>query len=571
VTDPRRSRRAGDPPSRVAARVLLAAIATLAGSVAARAAARPISVSYVSATAVYLDAGRAEGVALGNRYRLTRSGDKLGEVEVAFLAEHSASCRILSQTGTARPGDVAELAQAAPASAASAPAPAPQVAPPPPPAAPQVTVQTPYSPSWTRPNPSWGRVYGSLSFNTQRFSASDSSAPGYDQSAARLSLHARDIDGLPLDLHIRLRAQQNSPTGPFSSSLGSLTTERLYEVSLTYDPPEDGGRFAFQLGRIAASPFVGLPYLDGLIGQVRMVRHWYSGLFYGKRPEIENLDLKTSGQRYGLFLRFDDEPRGEPRYSEATLALVGDYLNGHQLDREYVSLEGRFGNGSRWSFYERAEVDLNRDYRLQMTGRKIELSNVVVASAWTLTEAARLSVSYDRRRNVPTAEDVRNPEDVFIDLLNDGLSGTLFLGRPIGLNLTLSAGLRRESASQLPVGVSLPPSTRSYGASLYDNNVGGLGLALGLDAQLYQGGFAQGNLAMFRIRKYFTGGDDIGLLVGQSVVEIVGIGGRQTTHWARLSGTIELPWRLYLLSELEYARGGSLAGRRWLLELGYRF
>lgn len=555
--------------------VLATLLGATSGAAAHAAAARPITVSYVSANAVYLDAGRAEGVTQGAHYRLVRSGETVAEIEVAFLAEHSASGRVVRQSLEVRPGDVAQ-ALAAASTAANGKAPATDGQPTTSTQVPATAAEPAPTPKpvlydgsqWQSPTPGRTRVSGTLSAGTQQFRGNDASALGYNESATRLSLFARNIDGLPLDLNVRMRSRQDTPTG-FAGSLASETTQRLYEASLTYNPPE--GRFAFQLGRIAASPFVGLPYLDGAIAQVRLVSHFYSGLFFGKRPEIENLSLHTSGQRYGLFVRYSDQPLDRPRYSEVALAVVGDYLNAHQLDREYVSLESRFGNGARWSLYERAEVDLNRDYRLRLAGRSVELSNVIVATSWMLSDVARLSLSYDRRHNVPTADNNRNPEDVFIDLLNDGASATFCLGKPTGLNASLTAGLRRESASNLPAGVPLPPATRSYGLSVFHNDVLGWRLLVGADAEIYQGGIAEGHLVTLRVRKFLPGGHDFGLMLGQSVVQIAGFGGRQRTQWARLSGTFELPWRLYVLSEIEYGTGGSLGGRRWLLELGYRF
>ena len=44
------------------------------------------------------------------------------------------------------------------------------------------------------------------------------------------------------------------------------------------------------------------------------------------------------------------------------LAFVRENADG-DVSREYLSLESRFGNGSRWSLFQRAELDLNTGWR----------------------------------------------------------------------------------------------------------------------------------------------------------------------------------------------------------------
>ena len=57
-----------------------------------------ITVTYRSETAVYVSAGRAAGLAVGDRLVLGAPPDTVAEVEVTFLAEHSASCRVVKES-----------------------------------------------------------------------------------------------------------------------------------------------------------------------------------------------------------------------------------------------------------------------------------------------------------------------------------------------------------------------------------------------------------------------------------------------------------------------------------------
>src|SRR4249919_1083997 len=85
-------------------RVGIAAIlALLAAPVAG--AAPGFNVRYRSASNVYLDAGRAQGLVVGDRLRVVSGEATVAELEVLFAAEQSASCRVVSETRAVRAGD----------------------------------------------------------------------------------------------------------------------------------------------------------------------------------------------------------------------------------------------------------------------------------------------------------------------------------------------------------------------------------------------------------------------------------------------------------------------------------
>ncbi len=564
--------------ARIHCHVLLATLAfaaTLATS-AARSAdppkSRPIAVSYTSASAIYLDSGRAEGVAVGARARVLRGGEEIAELEVSYVAEHSSSCRIVNQKSEVRPGDAIQLLTAPLAASQAAPVPTPATVTRPEPASEPAAAPAPNAPlppaigkfPGTRQQTApWARVTGSVSTGGQQFKDTTSSGGNYSEGTGRLSLQARGIQGMPLDL--RMRARTLSSTTGSGVTSRSASSQRLYELSLSYAPKE--GRLAVLAGRIGATPYISMGYLDGILGQYRLSRRLFTGAFYGKRPELVNLDLRTAGEKYGAFLRYATPSDDYSHYGEVVLAGVGEYQKG-QIDREYLSLESRFGAGSAWSLFEHAEVDFNRAWRLERSGKSYQLSNVTISGSYLLTDWARASLSYDRRRNYLTFEDRIRPEDLFNDLLRDGASATLYLGKSQGINATLNFGARRQTNS-LAVGGS--ESTRTWGASVFHNNVGGWNLLLGADVSVYTGGTAEGHLATVRIRKYIHGGHDLGLTFGESSIRVPGTSGTRVNRWARLSSDIELPWRMYLLAEYEYDTGADLKGNRVILEVGYRF
>ncbi len=93
-------------------------------SVALAAAGPSYKVRYRTPTNVYLDAGRAAGLAVGDRLRVMDAQTVVAELEVVYAAEQSASCKVVSETRPVRVGDVV-VPVAAPRAATPAPAPAP--------------------------------------------------------------------------------------------------------------------------------------------------------------------------------------------------------------------------------------------------------------------------------------------------------------------------------------------------------------------------------------------------------------------------------------------------------------
>lgn len=546
----------------VAAAALLA-LARPVGAADAPPAARPLQITYVTAGAVYVDGGRVEGLAVGQRIEVRRSGEPIALLEVAYVADHSASCRVVSQRRSPTQGDVAVALLAAP----TAP-PAPPVTPEPAVPRPAETPPEALVPAAPAPAASLSprvanRVSGYLSLGMQQFDDGIDAARGYDEGTARVTFRVRDLQGLPMELRVRGRTRQTSRTG--TSGAADARSDRLYEASLAYAPRE--GRLSWAVGRLGASPFVSIGYLDGALAQLRMTRRWYAGAFAGSRPDERDLGLTSTGTKYGGFLRFSTGDGfggdGDPLYAEVVLAGIGEYAKRGEVSREYVSLESRLGAGARWSLYQRAELDLNRGWRQQLSGSSSQVSNASLAASVRLSKSFRALVTYDQRRNYLTYESRPLPEEVFTRYLREGARATLEWQNDAGWLASLGGGLERDDQGGDP--------TTSASFSLGTSRFGSFVLSTGLDLSMYSGGVADGYVATFRVRRPFRGGHDLGLTLGTSSVTLASLPGARSNQWARLSGTVQLPWRLYVIGELEYDTGDDLAGTRYLVEVGYQF
>jgi hypothetical protein len=538
-------------------------------AVAATAAPISLQVQYLTADRVYIDGGSRYGLAAGDRLEVLRDGQKAATLEVVYAATHSASCRVVSATGELQAGDAviweapSEPRQAAveersgqesrsqlPETATRLASPQAQEE-----AAPQAPVYSRSEPSERPLKSSFG---GSLSFDWEQFTDDSGYGRDFDRTAARVSLRGRNLGGLPLQLRVRSSTRTlDRVISSDGSSTISETRDRLYELSLAYEPPE--GRFAFRLGRLRLGRYAGAGTVDGLSAEARLAGKFHLGVFGGSRSDISDLGIDSDRTSYGVTTRWSGGQPGEIK----ELLLAGVREEGvDDVSREYVALQTRVSSG-RWSFYQRAELDLNNGWRKELTDSSSQLSSLFVNATARISERNRFSLSYSLFERYRTEETRFIPEELFDQSQREGLRARWTIGKPSGLNVTLSAGVRGTDGEQ--------DDTTSAGLGVVHNNLLRRGLSLGLNLQTFSGQYSEGTTAILRASKRLKGGHRISLTAATRMLDdLLREGETRETQWFRLGGWFELPGSLFARTELEVSSGDDLEGQRILIGLGYR-
>ncbi len=520
-----------------------------------------LQVRYRSAETVYLNAGKAAGVDVGDRLQVLRGGSVIAEVEVIFAAEHSASCRIVSERQTVQAGDRARrLGETSPEprSEQSPPAPAPE---------PQPPAQLPQSSSRGYGLSRTG-LAGTVSVDHESFSDGSEAGRDFQRTAVRLNLRARGIAGTPLQARLRLRTSDEQRTRRLFGIPERESRDRLYELALIYEPPE--GRAGFRLGRLGTSPFAGIGYLDGALAQTRIVRGVEVGGFYGLNPDIEELGFENSGSKYGVFTRFG--PASEEARDRFEVLLAGIREEGDvDISREYVTLESRYDAGSRWSFFQHAELDLNRGWREQAAGSGSQLSTVALTAIGRLSAEGRLVLSYDRFERYWTEETRFIPVELFEDFIRQGLRVSWQRSPAQGFQWSVSAGARLGEEGGASTGSAALDADRAFSLGLGAGHSGVLGLSLGADVMGFTNPVTDGLLVTARAGRTFGAGHALTLSVGTTLYRESEIEEERSTQWGRASLWLELPLDLFGRAEVEVATGDDLEGQRLSLGLGYRF
>jgi hypothetical protein len=531
--------------------ILVPLAIVLAVSGYANAQEKRIPIKYRSSGNVYLDGGSADGLAVGDRLTVLSHGDKGAEIEVVFVSEHSASCRILSE---ARPVGAGDLAVLAPKAAAPVEAlrPAAEAPAPPAEASPEVRLPSKTAAPWTR-------ARGGFSVGWYRMWDGTATSYDFEQRTARADLSLWDILGKPYQFNLRLRSRQDVRMRPpgFEDIPRDQRKDRLYEAALRYDPKD--GSFRWEAGRIGSSP-MGIGYLDGVLAAYRPSSSLEVGGFFGNRPNIEGYASVASGKKYGGFFRVANGSTYAPGDYDALVAVVREFA-GSEVSREYAAFQGRLAKmNGRLTSFQWAEVDLNTGWREELAGQKVQLSNLSLAVNYRVTPEVQAGISYDQRRNYWT-DDIRSlPEILFDKYLRQGLRANFDVSRPNSLGFSGSVGLRSEDKTST--------SSHSFGAGLRHPKL--LGLYVSLDGSGYTNPTTSGYLGTLRLGKTLKSAS-VDVAYGASYYTLKLLGGSRLNQWGRATGRFNLPQHFYLQGDLEYDRGDDMKGPRALVELGYRF
>ena len=525
---------------------LAAALAMAVPALAQR--AEQLAVTYRSATSVYVSGGRAAGLAVGDRLSVMSGRETVAELEVSFLAEHSASCRIVSETRPVKPGDRVVRAGGARAPAPQAPAPAASPTPAPAPAPTAVD----YRGDRARRSP-YGRVTGGLSLGYGGFWDASDAGRDLTEALARYDVAVRDLAGQPLEVRLRGTHRQSDRSGVRGVILKEKDTrDRLYELSVAYSPLR--GRVSATAGRIGAHPFVSLGYLDGALAEFRPTSNLQVGAFGGNTILMGG---PSGGTKAGAFLRL------APRTTRMSYEIVASGVKENQdgeTSREYLGLQGQLRTGDVW-LYQWAEIDLNRGWRADRTTSSVQLTDARSLLSWRASPTRSFSLSYERRQNFWSALNRDLPADAFDDRTLQTIRADIDLARANTAGVWLGGSVRlREDDDRVVYDVHGGFRTPRW-----------LSMRTSVEGTLYRTVSTLGVQATARIGRDLRGGHRIDASYNFNGYDMRGEEGQHTSHWFRFSGYGQISRGAYGRGDLEYGFGNDLDGVRVLLEAGYRF
>jgi hypothetical protein len=506
-------------------------------------------VTYVAASTVYLDAGRAQGLQVGDSGSVMRKDQPIVRIQVVFVADSSASCKIVTGDGTAVVGDAAIIhitppPVAAPDNPVAAAQPANAVT-----AAPVKKTKT------VKANKLSGRA------GVQLYGQNSRDAGNYDSYQPAFVLRAR-VDRVldaPLTLSIRLNARKQIRKTHSIYAKGDEWQNRLYELSLAYAAPES--RFSYEAGRILSNHLSGIGYLDGALVDYRMGGHLSAGAFGGAEPDVQTTKIQKSSTKAGAYVRYH-RTGVHSTALDATVSAVGEYRHG-TINREFVYQQANYTLGSRFSAWESAEININRGWRKTMAGRSMELSNLLINLRYAPTSSIAFMAGYDNRTAYRTYETRTLADSLFDTALQQGYQA--------GAEITLPARIRWDVRGTLQTRRTETSSARSLSTGFASSDLLGSRISAALRLTTFTNHFSKGYQPSLSLLRNLGPVLNAGLAAGHDQYDLKSTAESVSSNWARLSTDCLFGRVVYGSAYYEINRGSDYDADRFFVETGIRF
>ena len=193
---------------------------------------------------------------------------------------------------------------------------------------------------------------------------------------------------------------------------------KVYTLSASYDISPTSW---VSVGRRINPKLSSLGALDGIQGEKRFGR-FHIGLLLGSHPDYSDYRYNPTLFQGGAYLSFDSEMKDYKR-QQATLGFANQ-LNHGVTDRRYLYFQYSAQFSKSLSIYHSMEMDLYESVNSEKKNVS-KLTNLYVSLRYRPVKKLRLSLSYDRRKNIIYYETYKD----YIDrLLNQAHRQGLRLG-----------------------------------------------------------------------------------------------------------------------------------------------
>ncbi|MDP1677032.1 MAG: hypothetical protein Q8L88_09205 [Bacteroidota bacterium] len=359
------------------------------------------SVSYISASVVYLNAGREAGFVVGDTVDIQKNQRTIATIIITAVSKKSSAAQILTGEGAISVGDMG-------ISKKNFIAPIPAAA---------ISIDTLKESTKTivksipksvalenNENIITGRVslqYSGMFAEDSRFNLS--------QPAPLLRLNVRNLYGTGLEFSMYTRSYYDLTNSYQRYGGSSRFKTRIYEFQLQHDLPED--QFGYGVGRMTSRYVGGMGVFDGAHFFARE-GDFTAGIMFGANVLQQSVDVNSDNTKEALFVSYTSGKDFSQHY-DGTLAYIRQHVKGN-LDREFLYLQNYAALSSQLSIYESSEFDLN-DINNGVKSSALKLSNTFFSVNYYPVPWLSTSVGYDGTRSVYLFETMKSFSDTLFD------------------------------------------------------------------------------------------------------------------------------------------------------------
>lgn len=550
--------------------IIVASCATAQGSASdEKEARREFRVRYVSAEAIYFNGGTELGVQAGDKVWIMRNGERVVQLEIKYVSEHSASCLLETEQRQAsvvaarllpvrvedavlwmiplaefqkrmRPAEAETKAQPAtsPRKMLGATTAAPKR----------------YIAARSRNNLLHGQV------SLQTFGQKDRSPQPFDffESSAYLRFTMERLGGTPVRLVTRMRVSQSFRAVYAGDLQRQAWSQRVYEIALEYAAA--GAPFEFALGRMLRNDLRGVGYLDGLTLAYRVHPNWKLGVFAGAQPDFYRPGFRFVEKKYGGFVQAQ-KSFNETSNVALMAAGIGQYQQGH-INREYLAAQIDCNWMRHFFLTQYVELDLNRAWRSTLGAGRLAMSNAYFSASYYPASRFSCGLSYDTRRLIRTWETRTLADSLFDQNLRQGWRANVALQPNALVRFALDGGWQGQNEAS---------AIYSAGASAQCSNLWRSGVSVSARFSYFGNAQAAGYYPALDVTRGFGGIVYATLGAGTYLYRNGNANTKQANPWERLRLDFNLSRRFYLSSTVENFHGDTMRFVRGFADLGWRF
>jgi len=508
------------------------------------------SVSYISASVVYIDAGRDAGFAIGDTVDIQKNQKSIAVLLVTAVSRKSSAAQILSTDGAVVVGDAVVSRKNI-----VVPVVPPIVSPAPSIDSGKTVVQSPTPVAVIEKNENivTGRVslqYSGMLAEDSRFNLS--------QPSPLLRLNIQNLYGTGLEFSMYTRSYYDMTNSYQRYGGSSRFKTRLYEFQLQHDVPAD--QFGYGVGRMTSRFVGGMGVFDGAHFYARQ-GDFTAGVMFGANVMNQSIDVNSDNTKEALFVSYTTG-QDYSRHYDGTLAYIRQQVKGN-LDREFLYVQNYASLSSDLSIYESSEMDLH-DINNGVKSSTPKLSNTFLSLNYYPISWLSTNVGYDGTRSVYLFETMKT------------ISDTLF-------DKNFMQGLRANATVRLPYFISISGGivyrtkkgdardAKTFDGSVRMSDILGTEISAGIRYAKIIGVFSDGNNFTIDVDRTFFYSLTTSLRYDYYSYKILSLQQEYVTHTATASINYRISRMFYSSLSADGVMDKTMNSFRVFAEIGMRF
>ena len=509
-------------------------------------------VSYVSATTIYISAGRDDSLAVGDTLTIFHASREVCKVAAIAVSRHSTATQIVNGKGSVAVGDTATITKTV--SIVEEPK--------------RDTVsellKTPVSQTTQRGARPVLKTIPTENIVTGRFAVQYSGVVAEDsrfnlsQPSMLMRLEVGKLFGSDLKFSMYGRSYYDLSANYNRYGDDTRLKIRMYDFTVSDEQPEK--MFGYAVGRVTSRYVGGLGTFDGGQFYYRM-GEFTSGILYGALVADRTMSIDGDDRRGAFVVNYRSGPDFLHQY-EGTIAYARQLFEG-KLDREFFYLQNLATLGPQVNLYQSAELETQEiSNGVRSTSPKI--SNTFLSVNYYPLQWLSANIGYDASKTVYLFESMKTTPDTLMDKFYlQGYRANVTFRLPYSMVMSANGAFRSRKDD--------PRDSRTLGGSFRISGVAGSEFNVGVRYMNIRGVYNDGSNATIDVDRTFFYAMSVALRFDYYTYTLLVNDQRYNTYTATANINYRISRELYSSLNFDRVWDSTMNSYRIYVEAGIRF